>query len=219
MEHCTGLNSHVFRRVNPSAFPTMSVSRSSATQLLHQLEGGDEAAFDGLFAMVYEGLHEIAHRQRRKWHGDYTLNTTALVHEVYLRMVNQRQTDWKSRSHFLAVAAKAMRQILISYARRQNAVKRGGDLQRVAMEDMQEKDAMLSLSEQSVVMLLALDDLLERLAEVAPRESRVVELRFFGGMTVNEVAEVMGISVATIKRDWAIAKAWLYRELEEETNL
>ena len=193
----------------------MSSPQTTVTRLLHALQRGDQAAFDQLFPLVYDKLHDLAHHQRRDWYGDYTLNTTALVHEAYLKLVDQTQVEPTSRAHFMGMAAKAMRHILIDYARRRNAKKRGGDRHKVSFEAV--KQALgpeIAMSQERTETLLALDEALDLLAERHERQSRVVECRFFGGMTIAETASALGVSPVTVKRDWAMAQAWLYRHMQ-----
>lgn len=170
---------------------------------------------DELFELVYDKLHDLARRQRRRWQGDETLNTTALLHEAYLRLVDQSSPQWENRSHFLAVASTAMRQILVDYARRKRAAKRGGGRQPVSLHEI---EASLRRgedpSEVGSEALIALEESLRRLERVEPRQSRIVECRFFGGMTIRDTARALGISPATVKRGWSMAQAWLYRDLE-----
>ena len=186
----------------------------TVTSLLHDLTSGDRQAFHALLPLVYDELRRIAERQRRRWEGDETLNTTALVHEAYLRLVDQSAPEWRSRAHFMAVAATAMRQILIDYAKRKRAAKRGGGQRH---EPLHEIEAALSgpgiPPESRTDTLVALDESLHRLGEHDPRQSRIVECRFFGGMTIEETAEALGISPATVKRGWAMAQSWLYRDV------
>jgi RNA polymerase sigma factor (TIGR02999 family) len=183
-------------------------------RLLHDVGAGDRQAFDRLFPLVYSELHRLAEHQRRRWEGDHSLNTTALVHEAYLRLAGQPAPNWRARPHFMAVAAKAMRQILLDYAKRMRAAKRGGGLHRVPLHEI---EAALKggddPSEAGAEALIALDDALRRLDEHDPRQSRIVECRFFGGMAIQDTADALGISPATVKRGWAMAQAWLYREL------
>ncbi len=192
-------------------------SQTTVTRLLHELQGGNQAVLGELFSLVYEELHARAHRQRAHWHGDYTLNTTALVHEAYLKLVDQTQAAWESRAHFLGVAAKAMRHILVDYAKRRRAEKRGGDVQKLSLEEMKVSlEGMVALTEERAEALLLLEEALERLARVNEREARVVECRFFGSMTFEETAQALGVSVRTVKRDWAMAQAWMHRAIQEE---
>jgi RNA polymerase sigma factor (TIGR02999 family) len=184
----------------------MSASRpSDVTRLLLDLSNGRREATDELLPLVYAQLRDLAARLLRNERPDHTLQPTALVHEAYLRLVDQRVGTWENRAHFLGVAAQAMRRILIDHARRRRAGKRAGA--RVTLED----DA--SPGTGPSVDLLEIDAALQRLAELDPRQARVVELRFFGGLNVEETAAVLGVGSATVKRDWAIARAWLHRAL------
>lgn len=186
------------------------------TRLLLRVREGDGEALDRLFPIVYEELRALARSQRRRWSGgDDTLNTTALVHEAYLRLVDRAHPDWTSRTHFGAVAAKAMRHILIDQARRRVAAKRGGGRVRVELTGVADGlGGPAGESAPEAEVLLALDEALQRLERISERQSRIVELKFFGGMTNEEVAEVLGLSLATVKRGWSVAQAWLYREIE-----
>ena len=196
--------------------PLRDDREKTVTRLLLRVREGDGEALDRLFPIVYEELRALARSQRRRWSGgDDTLNTTALVHEAYLRLVDRAHPDWTSRTHFGAVAAKAMRHILIDQARRRAAAKRGGGRVRVdltGVEDALGSPAVESAPEPEV--LLALDEALQRLERMSERQSQIVELKFFGGMTNEEVAGALGISLATVKRGWSVAQAWLYREIE-----
>jgi RNA polymerase sigma factor (TIGR02999 family) len=193
----------------------MSTSQQeTVSRLLHRLRAGEQQAFDELFPLVYAELHQLAERQRQRWQGDDTLNTTALVHEAYLRLAGQSAPAWRSEPHFLAVAARAMRQILLDYAKRKHRVKRGGQRQRLSLDEVE--DALqtgVDPTEAGAEALLALDEALRRLDQHDERQSRIVECRFFGGMAVQETADALGISPATVKRGWAMAQAWLYRDL------
>jgi RNA polymerase sigma factor (TIGR02999 family) len=186
-------------------------SRTRVTELLAELPDGSVAAADELFALLYDELREIAHRQRRRWRGDDTLQTTALVHEAFLKLVDQERIPAESRAHFLAVAARAMRHILCNYARDRRAQKRGGAIEHVALDESGGDAPDNSSSEPSEV-LVALDEALRRLEQVDPRKSKVVECRFFGGLTIEETAAALGVSPRTVKRDWLVAQAWLHRE-------
>ena len=177
------------------------------TDLLLELKGGDRNASERLFRLVYDDLRRIAHRALRRERPDHTLGTTGVVHEAYLRLVNQTRVEWSDRAHFYGIAAQAMRRILVDYARRHHRQKRGGGQRPVTLDD-----GAVSLDERSA-HLMALDDALRRLAELNPRLSRVVECRFFGGLTEEEIAEATGVTVRTVKRDWAKARGWLYEEL------
>ncbi len=191
-------------------YPSQSVDR-----VLEALRAGVPGAFDEIFPLVYDELRRIAAGHRRRWNGDDTLDTTAVVHEAYLKLVDQSVSDWRSRAHFLAVASTAMRQILIDYAKRKRAAKRGGGRPHLALHDIEsalhgEETAPDARDE----VLVALDESLGRLQALEPRQARIVECRFFGGMSVEDTAEALGVSAATVKRGWAIAQAWLYRDLK-----
>lgn len=191
-----------------------SADSETVTRLLHAVRAHDRAAFDRLFSVVYEELHALAERRRRRWSGDETLDTTVLVHEAYLRLVDQSEPPWETRAHFLAVAATAMRQILLDYSKRRRATKRGGGARRVPLDELEGALRVGGdLSEAGPEALIALDESLRRLEVHDAGLSRVVECRFFGGMTIEETAEALDISPATVKRRWAIAQPWLYRDL------
>lgn len=183
---------------------------ASITDLLQQASEGEREVLDELLPLVYDELRGIAHNQLRAERPGHTLNTTALVHEAYLKLVDQTRVEWKNRAHFYAVAARAMRRILVDYARKRGRQKRGGDAIRVPLET----DLMAFSSSQSDA-LQALDESLQRLETINPRHGRVVECRYFGGMTVEETAAALDISPATVSRDWQFARAWLKRELSE----
>jgi RNA polymerase sigma-70 factor, ECF subfamily len=176
------------------------------TGLLLAWRGGDAAALERLMAVVYSELRRLAHRQLRGERSGQTLLTGDLVHETYLRLVDSSRVRWKNRAHFLAVAAQSMRRILVDAARTRNAQKRGGDQIRVVLDDGMVASA-------AGVDLAALDDALKTLAEADPRRSQVVELRFFGGLSVDETAEALGVSPETVMRDWKVARAWLFGQL------
>ena len=182
-------------------------SAGDVTVLLGRLSQGDQSAADQVMPLVYDELRRIASRYMRREQGDVVLQTTALVHEAYLRLVEQRETDWESRGHFFAIAAQMMRRILVDQARARIRAKPGNGLIPISLED----GAVLSRERSS--NLIELDAALNRLATIDPRQSKIVELRFFGGLTVEETAELMGISPKTVKRDWRVAKAWLHGEL------
>lgn len=192
---------------------TETTTPESITGLLLAVERGDRAALEALFPLVYEELRMLARRQRRAWHGNLTLNTTALVHEAYLKLVHQGRIGATSRAHFFAVAATAMRHILCNYARDRQRKKRGGDVQHVSLEKMDQAAKQPQLSDEGAEALAALDAALVRLEQLDKRQSRIVECRFFAGMSVEETAAALGISPATVKRDWTLARAWLYREI------
>jgi RNA polymerase sigma-70 factor (ECF subfamily) len=179
------------------------------TRLLLELQGGSVDASDQLIPLVYAELHDLAAHYMRGERAEHTLQPTALVHEAYMRLVDQRGATWQNRSHFFGVAAQAMRRILVDHARRKRATKREGG-QRVTLD----ADLDIAGPIERSLDLIALDDALDKLARVEPRYARVVELRFFGGLEVEQVAEAMQISPATVKRDWTFAKAFLQRELD-----
>jgi RNA polymerase sigma factor (TIGR02999 family) len=187
--------------------PNVSSDTRPITDLLLQASGGDGAAMAELFPFVYEELRRSAHRALRREDSGHTLGTTGLVHEAYLRLVDQTRVEWRNRSHFYAIAAQAMRRILVDYARQHRRAKRGGGRQPLTLEEN-----VVSLKERSD-NLIALDEALTRLAAFNPRLSRVVECRFFAGLTEEEIAEATGVTVRTVKRDWAKARGWLYQEL------
>jgi RNA polymerase sigma factor (TIGR02999 family) len=188
-----------------------SVERvESLTELLTRSREGSPEALDRLVPLVYDELRAIAHRQLRAERADHTLSTTALVHEAYLRLVDQERVDWRDRTHFFAVAARVMRRVLVDYARRRVAKKREGGREAIPLDS-----AVIAVDEQAD-MLLALDEALSRLSDLDLRLVRVVEMRFFAGLTEEETAEALGVSSRTIRNDWVKAKGWLYRELQEE---
>ena len=188
-------------------------TRTRVTQLLALLPDGDVAAMDELFALLYDELRAIAHRQRRRWQGDDTLQTTALVHEAFLKLVDQDRIAAESRAHFLGVAARAMRHILCNYARDQRAQKRGGGVVHVVLDESKGNAVSSNVPSEPMGVLISLDEALRRLERVDPRQSKVVECRFFGGLTIDETAGALGVSQRTVKRDWAMAQAWLHREM------
>lgn len=196
----------------------MTESRAgTVTRLLARVRRGDSEALDEILPVVYAEMRGLAKAQRRSWEGDETLDTTALVHEAYLRLVDQSSPDWKDRAHFLSVASRAMRHILVDYARRRQAAKRGGGRKRLSLDEIDEAIAGRGGAAEAVdEALLALDRALERLASQNERQSRIVECRFFAGMTIQETAEALGISHSTVERDWSAAQAYLYRDLERE---
>lgn len=163
---------------------------------------------------MYGELQVLAHRQRQRWHGDQTLDTAALVHEAYLKLVGPTRIAAESRAHFFALAARSMRHILCNYARDRRTRKRGGGLERVTFDELKMPAGHVGTGDEESDTLSVLGDALQRLEQVDPRRSRVVECRFFGGMTIEETAAALGVSPRTVKRDWAVAQAWLHREME-----
>jgi RNA polymerase sigma factor (TIGR02999 family) len=180
------------------------------TELLIALGHGHREAMGELVPLVYDELREIARRKLQNEREGHTLNTTALVHEAYLKLVQLDRIEWQSRIHFLAIAAKAMRQILVDHARRRKRIKRGGGTPHLSLQEVAD------LSATDADRILDLDAALERLGELNPRHARIVEYRFFGGMTIDETAAALEISPATVKRDWNLLYTWLQRELERE---
>jgi len=175
--------------------------------------GGDQQALESLMPLVYDELRRLAHYYLQRERTDHTLQSTALVHEAYLRLAGPNAPQWQNRAHFFGIAARVMRQILVEHARAHTAAKRGGvGACKLALDeaiDLQQKD----VQQKSDVDVLALDSALTRLSEMDPQQGRIVELRFFTGLTIEDTAEVMGISPATVKRDWTSARAWLHREI------
>jgi len=181
----------------------MTSSPNDVTQLLVAWGNGDLAARDQLMPLVYTELHRLAHRHIKKERPGHTLQTSALVNEAFLRLVDQRDVHWQSRAHFFGIAAQMMRRILVDYARSRRYAKRGGDAQQVSF------DEELVVSRQLSADVLQLNDALTELAVIDERKSKVVELKFFGGLSIDETAEVLGVSPGTVMRDWTLAKAWL----------
>lgn len=185
-------------------------SEPDITELVRAAASGDRGSLDALFEAVYSELKTVASSQRRAWGGNPTLHTTALVHEAYLKLVRQDQAGWKDRVHFFATAARAIRHILVNYAERHRAQKRGGDAEHVPL------DAANPVPAASAEEVIVIHEALERLAELNERQCRVVECRFFGGLTVEETAEALAVSPSTVHRDWALGSAWLRHALGPE---
>lgn len=183
------------------------------TLLLSALSRGERDAAGKLIPVVYDELRRLAAAYMRRERVDHTLQATALVHEAYLKLVEQRSVNWQSRAHFFGVAAQLMRRILIDHARSHLRQKRGGEQKKISL------DEAFVFSPQQSADLVAVDESLERLAKLDARQARVVELRFFGGLSVDEAAEVLGVSPKTVKRDWSVAKAWLYADLKERHGI
>lgn len=182
-------------------------STTSVTQLLQAWRAGDQTAFDQLLPLVQEELHRLAKRLMSRERQGHTWQTTELVNEAYLRLISQQQVEWQDRAHFFAVASQVMRHLLVDHARSRQHVKHGGGALRLSL------DKVALVAPDRSAELLALDEALDRLARFDKQKSRIVELRYFGGLTVEEVAEVLGIAAITVKREWARAKLWLYKEL------
>ena len=185
----------------------IAVSSPNITELLIDWQLGNQAAIEALTPLIYDELRRIAHRYVRRERNGHTFETTALVNEAYLRVAGQQNIKWQSRAHFFAVTAQVMRHILIDHARHRRYMKHGGQVQRVALEEAS------MMSTERARELVALDDALRELSRIDLRKSRVVELRYFGGLSLEETAEVLEISVMTVRRDWRAAKAWLYKEV------
>ena len=180
------------------------------TQLLLRWREGDQLALEELTPLVYDELHRLAARHMRGERVGHTLQTSALVNEAYLRLAGNAEIQWQDRAHFFAVAAQAMRRILVDHARAHTAEKRGSDFQKLSLDENIDKTVERSAE------LIALDDALKELAEMDEQKSRIVELRFFGGLSIEETAEVMGVSAPTVKRQWRMAKAWLYGQVQRQ---
>jgi RNA polymerase sigma factor (TIGR02999 family) len=187
-------------------------SRDQITDLLIDWSNGDQAALDRLMPLVYDELRRLASHYVRHERPGHTLQTTALVHEAYLKLVDQKSVQWETRVQFFAATAQVMRHVLVDYARSRKALKRGGDYVRLSIDD-----AAISVEENGTD-LLSVDEALNKLAAIDAQQSRVVELRVFGGLTVEETAEALAISPRTVKREWSMAKAWLHRELKIENK-
>jgi RNA polymerase sigma factor (TIGR02999 family) len=181
----------------------MTESPNEVTQLLVAWGNGDQAALEQLMPLVYSELHRLAHRHIKKERPGHTLQTSALLNEAFLRLVDQRDVQWQGRAHFFSIAAQMMRRILVDYARSRRYAKRGGDAQQVSF------DEELVVSRQLSADVLQLHDALNELATIDERKSKIVELKFFGGLSIEETAEVLGVSPGTVMRDWTLAKAWL----------
>ena len=184
-------------------------SPKEITQLLVDWSGGDRAALNELMPLVYDELRRLAHHYMSRERPGHTIQTTALVNEAYLRLVDQKNVSWQNRAHFFGIAAQLMRRILIDYARKHRSAKRGGEVRLVSL------DEAAVMTEERAAELTALDEALNNLASFDPQQSRIVELRFFGGLTIEETAEVMKLSVDMVKREWSTARGWLYREMKK----
>jgi RNA polymerase sigma factor (TIGR02999 family) len=193
------------------------------TQLLAQWRDGDERAFAQLSALMYEELRELAQRHLRRERSNHTMQKTALVNEAFMRLVGQQAVDWQSRAHFIGLASKLMRRVLVDYARARLADKRGGGVGVLSLDEMAAPEpdeapdttptALQHLDAHTQEEVSAIDQALQRLEQIDPRQSQIVEMRYFGGLTVEQTAEAIGISEATVKREWTLARAWLRREL------
>jgi RNA polymerase sigma factor (TIGR02999 family) len=188
------------------------MSAPDVTQLLHRWSSGNRNALDNLTPVVYDELRRLAGIYLSRERSDHTLQATALVHEAYMKLVDQKNVRWQNRAHFFGIAAQMIRRILVDHARGVRAAKRGGGAMALSL------DEALGVSEKRDLEIEALDDALAALAKIDPQQARVVELRFFTGLSIEETAEVLGISDSTVKRDWVSAKAWLFRELSRRKS-
>lgn len=206
------MNSAILRPATRKLEAIMSIATSQEiTQLLRAWNEGDAAALERLTPLVYQELHRLAHRHLARERGDHGLQTSALVNEAYLRLVDAQQVDWQNRAHFFGVSARLMRQILVDLARQRDSQKRGGAVSIVGLANTPQEG--LDIAQMRSAELIALDDALKVLATLHQRQSQIVELRFFGGLSEAEIATVLNISERTVRSDWRVARAWLQREL------
>jgi len=182
--------------------------KPNITQMLHEWSSGKAEVMNELLPLIYDELHKRAAAYLRRERPNHTLQATALVHEAYLKLIDQRDDSWQNREHFFAIAAQAMRRILIDHAKNRHRRKRGG-----SNEDLPLEEALLAAADETNVDLIALDEAMAKLAKLDPQQERIVELRYFGGLSLDEAASAIGISRATAARDWQVAKAWLHREM------
>jgi RNA polymerase sigma factor (TIGR02999 family) len=182
--------------------------KPNITQMLHEWSSGKAEVMNELLPLIYDELHKRAAAYLRRERPNHTLQATALVHEAYLKLIDQRDDSWQNREHFFAIAAQAMRRILIDHAKNRHRRKRGG-----SNEDLPLEEALLAAADETNVDLIALDEAMAKLAKLDPQQERIVELRYFGGLSLDEAASALGISRATAARDWQVAKAWLHREM------
>lgn len=185
-------------------------AQSEVTNLLDEWKHGDRSAFEKLTPLIYDELRRIAHRYARRERHSHTLQTTALINEAYVRLAGSESPDWQNRQHFFAVTAQVMRHILIDHARRRRALRHGGDGQQVSLSEAE------AMTNERATELIALDEALEELAAFDPRKSEVVQLRYFGGLSLEETAEALGVSLMTVRRDWRAAKAWIYKAVNRK---
>ena len=199
-------NSHF----SPEEFSEMNQPASQEiTQLLLAWGSGDKAALDALMPIVYDELRKLAKRYMRRQNSGHTLQTTALVNEAYLRLIDSSRVRWQDRTHFFAISAQLMRRVLVDFARAKNSLKRGGEQLQITLDEQVEAPFEKEMN------LVALDEALQNLAKLSLRQSQIVELRYFGGLSEEEIAETLEISTRTVRRDWSLARAWLYRELSQ----
>lgn len=190
----------------------MATESSEITRYLQDWRNGNASALDEILPLVYDELRRIARRYRSKERGEHTLQTTEIINEAYLKLLNQKENDWQDRTHFFAVASRVMRNLLVDYARTKNYQKRGNGAEKISLEDVE----ICTLEPDEKI--LALDEALKKLAKFDERKSNLVELRYFGGLSALETAEILGVSEITVKREWLKAKAWLYNELAENSS-
>src|SRR5438552_6252812 len=195
------------KQYRPNPVSTMTHAPHEVTQLLVAWGDGDQSALDKLMPLVYDELHQMAHRYMAQERPEHTLQTSALVNDAYVRLIDQTNVHWQNRAQFFGIAATSMRRILVGYARRRKRAKRGAGAFQISL------DEAAILSDERAAEMVALDEALENLAAVDPRKSQVVELRYFGGLSIDETAEVLKVSPGTVMRDWTLAKAWLRREI------
>jgi len=188
------------------------------TRLLSELNAGDASVLEAIFPLLYDELRQIAHHHRARWHGDTTMGTTALVHEAYLRLSASSKLTARTRLHFMRIASRAMRQILTNYARNRCADRRGGALSHVSLDNIIGLEAASLSADEQLGVLMDVDEALTRLEREDARLKDVVECRFFGGLSIDETAGALGISSATVRRDWVLARAWLLRELSQQAG-
>ena len=186
----------------------MTIAPSQVTVLLRKWSEGDEGALEQLTPLVYDELHRLAHRHMRRESAGHVLQTSALINEAYLRLVDQPRIQWESRAHFFGIAARLMRRILVDDARKRNSAKRGGSLIQVPLDEVE------NLAQQQAVNVVAVDEALRRLEAIDARQSQIVELKFFGGLSIEETAELLKVSPGTVMRDWTFARAWLKSEMK-----
>jgi RNA polymerase sigma factor (TIGR02999 family) len=191
-------------------------SNSPVTELLARWRSGDQNALDALMPLVYSELRQLAQHYLRRERGDHTLQSTALVHEAYMRLAGQSAPQWQNRAHFFGIAAHLMRQILVEHARSRGAVKRGGGATRMTLDES--LGMSIAVAQQNEIDVIVLDKALQDLTELDEQQARIVELRFFGGLTIEDTSEVLGISPATVKREWVTARAWLFRAITGEAQ-
>ncbi len=185
----------------------MTIASDNVTLLLRKWSEGDESALEQLTPLVYDELHRLAHQHMRREQAGHILQTSALINEAYLRLIGQRTTAWEDRAHFFGIAARLMRQILVDEARKRNSAKRGGSLIQVPLDEVE------NLAHQQAENVVAIDDALNRLEAIDARQSQIVELRFFGGLSIEETANLLKVSPGTVMRDWTFARAWLRNEM------